>query len=157
MTAQVSERLIYGDKEISLFTNPLSLYLRATGTQFVSPHTANWRGYVGTWQILEHSGVERLYLVGLSAHKSYEEILSLSDVFPGHDKVFAHWFTGELRCPQGAQLKYRHMGYGSVYEYDLLMEFRQGILIKKHARHNQLPEEKEDDHFQIPSFLRKGS
>ena len=104
MTAQVSERLIYGGKEIPLFTNPLSLYLKNTGTRFESPHTANWRGYVGTWEILECEGVERLYLVDLYAHKTYEEILSLSDVFPGHDKVFAHWFTGELRCPQGAQL-----------------------------------------------------
>ena len=155
MTAQVSERLIYGGKEISLYTNPLSLYLKATGTCFESPHTANWRGYVGTWEILEHEGVERLYLVALSAHKTYKEILSLSDVFPGQDKVFAHWFTGELRCPQGAQLEYRHMGYGSVYEYDLLMDFKQGVLVNKHARHNEVPKKKEEKDY--PSFLRRGS
>lgn len=157
MTAQVPEKLIYGDKEISLFTNPLSLYLKNSDTRFVSPHTANWRGYVGTWEILEHSGVERLYLVALSAHKTYSEIVNLADVFPGCDKVFAHWFTGELRCPQGAQLKYRHMGYGSVYEYDLLMEFKQGILVEKYARHNQLPDEKPVDQSKIPSFLRRES
>jgi len=154
MTAQVSERLIYGENEISLFSNPLSIYLRQTGRSFVSPHTANWRGYVGTWEILEHEGVERLYLIALSAHKSYEEIIGLSDVFPGCDKVFAHWFTGELRCPQGAQLKYRHMGYGSIYEYDLLMEFKQGILVAKHAKHNEVPDESIDID-KIPSFLRK--
>lgn len=157
MTAQVSERLIYGGKEIPLFTNPLSLYLKQTGTSFVSPHTANWRGYVGTWEILEFDGVERLYLVNLSAHKTYEELLTLSDIFPGYDKVFAHWFTGELRCPQGAQLEYRHMGYGSIYEYDLLMQFKQGILLNKHARHNQLPSKESIDSSTIPAFLRKGS
>ena len=155
MTAQVSERLIYSGTEISLFTNPLSLYLRATGIQFVSPHTANWRGYVGTWEILEHSGVERLYLVELSAHKSYEEILSLSDVFSGHDKVFAHWFTGGLRCPQGALLNYVHGGYASTYEYDLLIDFKQGMLLSKHARHNEVPKKKEEKDY--PSFLRRGS
>ena len=154
MTAQVAERLIYGDKEIPLFTNPLSLYLKQTGLSFESPHTANWRGYVGTWQIIESNSVERLYLVKLSAHKTYEEIIGLPDVFPGCDKVFAHWFTGELRCPQGAQLKYRHMGYGSIYEYDLLMEFKQGILIGKHAKHNEVPDESIDPE-KIPSFLRK--
>ena len=154
MTAQVAEKLIYGGKEIPLFTNPLSLYLRQTGLSFESPHTANWRGYVGTWQIIESNGVERLYLVKLSAHKTYEEIIGVSDVFPGCDKVFAHWFTGELRCPQGAQLKYRHMGYGSIYEYDLLMEFKQGILIGKHAKHNEVPDESIDPE-KIPSFLRK--
>ena len=154
MTAQVAERLIYGDKEIPLFTNPLSLYLKQTGISFESPHTANWRGYVGTWQIIESDGVERLYLVKLSAHKTYEEIIGLSDVFPGYDKVFAHWFTGDLRCPQGAQLKYRHMGYGSIYEYDLLMEFKQGVLVAKHAKHNEAPDESVDID-KTPSFLRK--
>ena len=91
----------------------------------------------------------------LSAHKSYEEVISLSDLFPGHEKVFAHWFTGELRCPQGAQLEYMHMGYGSVYEYDLLMDVKQGVLVNKHARHNGVPEhKKENDH---PSILRRGT
>lgn len=154
MTAQVSERLIYAGKEIPLFTNPLSLYLMANEISFQSPHTANWRGYVGTWEIFEHQGVERLYLVGLAAHKTYEEILSLPDVFPGHDKVFAHWFTGELRCPQGAQLEYRHMGYASIYEYDLLLEFKQGILMGKSARHNELPQK--STNAKKPSFLRRG-
>ena len=154
MTAQVSELLIYGGKEIPLFTNPLSLYLKNAGLSFKSPHTANWRGYVGTWEIIEECGAERLYLVALSAHKSYEEIVALSDIFPGHDKVFAHWFTGELRCPQGAQLEYRHMGYGSVYEYDLLMDFKQGVLVNKHARHNEVPKPKDEKDY--PPFLRRG-
>lgn len=156
MTAQVSERLIYGGKEISLFSNPLSLYLKNAGIRFESPHTANWRGYVGTWEILVHEGVERLYLVGLRAHKSYDEILELPDVFPGLDKVFAHWFTGELRCPQGAQLKYQHMGYGSIYEYDLFMEFKQGILVNQYAKHNELPKEEFVDQSKVSAFLRRG-
>lgn len=142
MTAQVSEKLIYGGKEIRLFSNPLSLYLKQTGLSFESPHTACWRGYVGTWEIIETVGVERLYLVGLTAYRSFEETVGLSDVFPGCDKVFAHWFTGELRCPQGELLNYVHGGYASTYEYDLLMEFKQGVLINKHARHNENPLEK---------------
>ena len=154
MTAQVSELLIYGDKTIPLFTNPLSLFLTNNRISFESPHTANWRGYVGTWQIFEDQGIERLYLVALSAHKTYDEILGLSDVFPGYERVFAHWFTGELRCPQGARLEYRHMGYASIYEYDLLMEFKQGVLVNKHARHNEVPKKK--DVKDVPKFLRRG-
>ena len=142
MTAQVSEKLIYGGKEIPLFSNPLSLYLKQTGITFESPHTACWRGYVGTWEIIEILGVERLYLVSLSAHKTYEDLVGISDLFLGYDKVFAHWSTGELRCPQGALLNYVHGGYASTYEYDLLMEFKQGVLINKHARHNENPLEK---------------
>ena len=155
MTAQVSERLIYGGKEIALFSNPLSLYLQQTGNSFESPHTACWRGYVGTWEIIESGGVERLYIVGLSAHKTYEEVLSLSDVFPGYSKVFAHWFSGELRCPQGEMLDYVHGGYASSYEYDLLMEFKHGVLVNKHARHNKPPPKKDEKDY--PSFLRRGN
>jgi hypothetical protein len=155
MTAQVAEKLIYGGKEIPLFSNPLSLYLKQNGVTFESPHTACWRGYVGTWEIIEILGVERLYLVGLSAHKTYEELVGISDLFPGYDKVFAHWFTGELRCPQGALLNYVHGGYASTYEYDLLMDFKQGVLIDKHAKHNQVPAQKDEKDY--PAFLRRGS
>lgn len=140
MTAQVSERLIYAGKEMRLFSNPLSLYLKQMGISFESRSTACWRGYVGIWEVIETLGVERLYLVGLSAHRSYDETVGLSDVFPGYDKVFAHWFSGQLRCPQGELLDYVHGGYASTYEYDLLLDFKQGILVNKHAHHNQKPE-----------------
>jgi hypothetical protein len=157
LTAQVSERLIMGGKEVSMFTNPLGLYLRANKIYFESPHTANWRGYVGTWEIKEHEGVERLYLVGLRGHKTYEEIVGVRDIFPGYDTVFAHWFSGEVRLPQGAQLKYRHMGYGSVYEYDFMMQFKHGVLVNKYARHNEAPEEQSEDQSKLAAFLRRGS
>lgn len=139
MTAQASELLIYGDKEIRLCSNPLSLYLKQSGISFVSPNTACWRGYIGTWEIIESEGIERLYLVELSAHRTYEDVVGVSDIFPGFDRVFAHWFTGELRCPQGELLNYVHGGYASTYEYDLLMDFKQGVLVNKHARHNEKP------------------
>ena len=143
MTAQVSEKLLYGGKAISLCTEPLALYLKQNGIEFESPHTANWRGYVGTWEVIEAEGAERLYLIGIKAHKDYETILKLSDLFPGFDKVFAHWFTGELLCPQGELLNYVHGGYASTYEYDLMMEFKQGVLVHKYAKHNTYPETKE--------------
>jgi hypothetical protein len=142
MTAQVSEKLLYEGKAISLCTEPLALYLKQNGIEFQSPHTANWRGYVGTWEVIEAEGAERLYLIGIKAHKDYETILTLPDLFPGFDKVFAHWFTGELRCPQGELLNYVHGGYASTYEYDLMMEFKQGVLVQKYAIHNTDPKSK---------------
>jgi hypothetical protein len=138
MTAQVSETLIYHGKEIMMFTNPLGPYLQANDISFISPHTANWRGYIGTWEIKgsEEAG-ERLYLVELNAHRSYEDIVGLEEIFPGFpDGVFAHWFSGTIRLPQGKQLKYEHMGYMSVYEYDLFLEIKKGVVTNKHAVHN---------------------
>ena len=138
MTTQISEKLIYEEKEMQLFSNPLSCYLNQTGIHFQSTNSANWRGYVGTWKILKGSDTnERLYLIKLSAHKSYEETLSLKDVFPESPKgVFAHWYSGTLRCPFGDQIKYIHMGYSSVYEFELLLKFKRGILIYKHIKNN---------------------
>lgn len=140
MTAQVSETLIFHGKELMMFSNPLDPYLRATGLHFVSPHTANWRGYQGTWEIkgTEETG-ERLYLVALHAHLNHEEIVGLEAIFPGFaDGVFAHWFSGTIRLPQGKQLKYEHMGYMSVYEYDLFLEIKKGVMIGKRAVHNSV-------------------
>jgi hypothetical protein len=138
MTAQVSETLIYHGKELMMFSNPLNPYLRATGIEFVSPSTANWRGYEGTWEIKgsEETG-EGLYLVRLEAHRSYEEIIGLAELFPGYpDGVFAHWFSGEIRLPQGKLLEYVHGGYASQYEYDLFIEIKKGLVVSKRAVHN---------------------
>jgi len=143
MTAQVSEELLYEGKAIRLCSEPLALYVKQNQIRFASPHTANWRGYVGTWEVIEAEGAERLYLVGIEAHEDYETILRLPDLFPGFDKVFAHWFTGELRCPQGKLLNYVHGGYASTYEYDLMMEFKQGVLVHKYAKHNGHPKTKQ--------------
>jgi hypothetical protein len=139
MTAQVSETLIYHGKKIMMFSNPLDPYLRATGTHFVSPHTANWRGYEGTWEIRgsEATG-EGLYLVSLEAHRTYDEIVGLTEIFPGYPNgVFAHWYSGEIRLPQGNLLEYIHGGYASQYEYDLFLEIKKGLVVSKRAVHNK--------------------
>jgi hypothetical protein len=143
MTAQASEELLYEGKNIRLCSEPLALYVKQNEIRFQAPNTACWRGYVGSWQIIEAESVERLYLVGIEAYKDYETILTLKDLFPGFDKVFAHWFTGELRCPQGKLLNYVHGGYASTYEYDLMMEFKQGVLVHRYAKHNTYPKTKD--------------
>lgn len=137
MTAQVSETLIYSSKELMMFTTPLDPYLRANRLSFVSPHTACWRGYEGTWEIKGTEPNEGLYLVALEAHRSYEDIANLEDIFPGYPNgVFAHWFSGEIRLPQGKLLKYIHGGYASTYEYDLFLEIKKGLVVNKRAVHN---------------------
>jgi hypothetical protein len=140
MTAQVSETLIYQGKELMMFTTPLDPYLRTNNISFVSPHTANWRGYEGTWEIKgSEESKEGLYLVALHAHRSYEDVVGLEEIFPGFtDGVFAHWFSGEIRLPQGNQLKYVHMGYASTYEFDLFLEIKKGLVVNKRAVHNKV-------------------
>lgn len=133
MTAQFSEYLQYKDETHMLCSEPLGLFLEfsASTLKFLSPHTALWRGYVGTWCIEN----DRLYLIKLEgwvfADNASREV-GLDALFPDYpDGVFAHWFTGELRCPIGAMLRYVHQGYGRTYEQDLFIRVKQGVVLSE--------------------------
>ncbi|MCK5788954.1 MAG: hypothetical protein KAH32_08140, partial [Chlamydiia bacterium] len=67
--------------------------------------------------------------------KNFNKV-SVDHFFPGEDKVFASWFTGEIRVPNGDLLRYEHMGYMSVYEEDLFLAIENGVLIKKKIKNN---------------------
>ena len=127
MTAQIAETLHYEGREHSLCTQPLDCYFKLSGTNpgFEATCTALWRGYVGTWEILD----ARLYLVGLAGALRDGSAANLSTVFPGFaERVFAHWYRGTLRIPQGSLLNYVHQGYGSTYESDLLLAVDRGVV-----------------------------
>ncbi len=174
MTAQFHERLIWNGEEYGMASEPLELYLRRIKNriEFVFCNTACWRGYEGTWEIID----DRLYLIDLQGEalvtdmdkyneekKKAEEFYrngmltqeekikllhevksvlmenvnaSVSTIFPGQEKVFAEWFTGELRLPQGKMLEYVHMGYQSVYEKDVYLEFKSGKLTGSYTVEN---------------------
>ena len=50
--------------------------------------------------------------------------------------MFAHWFNGTLRLPQGQLLHYVHGGFGSCYEQDLLIDVTRGVVTAKRVRVN---------------------
>ena len=135
MTAQISESLTYNGEKLAMCEEPLSDFFSKGGTTpgFASMNTACWRGYFGQWEILE----ERLYLVGLAGMLEDGTEATLESVFPGFpDRVFAHWYSGTIRVPQGKLLDYIHMGYASVYERDLLLTFENGVLTGSEVRVN---------------------
>lgn len=134
MTAQVTETLIYKDQELSMCDEPLSLWISKNRDkcQFGMLSTACWRGYVGTWKVIDN----HLYLTELSAQNEDGQEISLADLFPGHQKVFVHWFSGEVRCPQGKLLDYVHMGYASTYEKDYFLTFKKGVLVSERIETN---------------------
>ena len=135
MTAQIPERLLYQGQTWSMCANPLDDYFAFGG---VSPGfrwdcTALWRGYVGLWEIQN----DRLYLLELNGTLQDGSAASLATVFPDYpERVFAHWYSGALRIPQGRLLKYVHMGFGSSYERDLLLEIERGVLVASRVQHN---------------------
>lgn len=121
MTAQAAEKLIYKGEQLSLCNQPLGPFIQSNRLpfKFEATSTALWRGYIGTWAI-EH---ERLYLIAIHGGIGMEKL------FPGFTHgVFAHWYTGTLRCPRGALLKYVHDGFRSVYEEDLFFDVSKGVV-----------------------------
>ena len=143
MTAQFSEDLMYEGQVLSMQTEPLAPWLDALPEplQFEEFCTACWRGYIGSWEIIN----DRLYLVGISANWLDGTPVHLEQLFPGYEqRVFAHWFTGMIRCAQGELLKYVHGGFGSTYERDLLLYFTDGVMFKTEIRHNNPPNKKHD-------------
>lgn len=134
MTAQIHETLILDGKSTSMaFCPPLpdgherlkvltprelkamqeeSRKSSAFSASALIWSTACWRRYVGTWELRD----KQFYLVSLMG-----EIALV-----GEEPIFADWFTGVLRIPQGKQLCYVHMGFGSVHEEELHIFIEKG-------------------------------
>jgi len=135
MTAQIGEKLIYEGRQVSMCSEPLNQFFALGGAcpEFEFTCTALWRGYVGTWEIIN----DRLYLIGLTGTLKDGSEATLETVFQGYpDRVFAHWYSGTLRIPEGRQIEYVHMGYGSTYERDRFLKFEKGILVGCRVREN---------------------
>jgi hypothetical protein len=135
MTAQFAENLKYRGEDLEMCTTPLSDYFAMGGNnpRFDSNCTALWRGYFGSWEIVD----DRLYLIELSGTLEDGTEASLATVFPEYpDRVFAHWYSGTIRIPQGRQLEYVHMGYDSSFERDLLLDVERGVVVATRVRHN---------------------
>lgn len=135
MTAQAAEELIYKGQSLAMCSTPLDVFLVSSGRSFnfQDLSTACWRGYVASWEIRD----SRLYITDISATLEDGRPATLEDLFPGYpDGAFAHWFTGEVRCPIGKQLKYVHMGFASEFEKDLFLEFKSGVLVSERIVEN---------------------
>jgi len=147
MTAQNMEEISYKRKKYRMAATPFSVYLKKHGIQTAPISTANWRGYHGEWKIKNG----RLYLVFMSARipkkasKGGHLLQSDGDCvrvgldyfFPGKKEVFAEWFSGEIRIPTGKILAYIHMGYESIFEKDLIIEFKNGIKVAEREIDNR--------------------
>ena len=154
MTAQAMESLVYKGDRLHMCATPLDIYLEQNNIRFQSESTANWRGYVGYWEVKGSDELGyRLYLVGLSACLEYPKKVGLDYLFPDFPNgVFAHWFTGEVRCPRGERLHYVHGGYGSTYEEDFFLSFKEGVLQGTRLVKNEPPPPPTYEN--IPAFLR---
>lgn len=91
-------------------------------SDFIVFSTACWRNYIGTWEIKDG----KFYLKGIRG--IYRMI--------GDEPILADWYSGVLRIPKGKLLKYIHMGFASVYEQELLIKIKNGIVVDKRLINN---------------------
>jgi hypothetical protein len=136
MTAQIHEVLFIDGEQMSMaFCPPVPLEhprivaedLEAAATRSPGSRilfsTACWRGYQGTWKIEDG----RFSLVKLEGRYRLD----------GADPLFADWFTGVLRVPRGEQLRYVHMGFGTVYEMEIHIKIDHGTVVASRTIDNR--------------------
>ena len=133
MTAQFRDSIKYNGQQYSLATEPLDPYLQAMDIDYPSTSTANYRGYIASWEIKD----DKLYLIKLVIPGFNPEMTREEDLFPGEKRTFAEWYTGKLRIPHGELLDYVHQGYGSLFEKELYLRFLMGELIGKSEKDNR--------------------
>jgi hypothetical protein len=126
-TTQMPDVIIIDGQKHSLYSLPLEQYYRAghPRPKFRSPNTANWRGYIATWEIAQG----RLYLQSIRAWTGQGEV-GVGALFPGQKApIPATWFTGQLRVPQGKVL--RVSVPQPIHERDLIITVEKGRVTKQ--------------------------
>ena len=181
MTAQTPDRIRFRPRGAThpLCENPLDSFLRDRGlrkTRGGMMSSANWRGYVATWLLQR----DRLWLTAISSNglivdrrQSEAEAEADADadvpgeldgrpftvdgLFPDEDRppetpVFAEWYSGELRIPEGEMIQYVHGGYGTTYERDRLILIERGRFVRSWVRKNDPPPSPEE---QLQAFKER--
>lgn len=145
-TAQFSDLIVIEGRSEQLFTEPLEPALHADPELRYNlmrriPDngcSASWRGYVAGWEIRS----DDLYLVDVQVDPCSEvrKMVPLAELFLGATgPVKAQWFTGTLTVPQGQQIEYVHMGYGSRYERYLFLSIDRGNVTSSTLTSGPLP------------------
>lgn len=139
VTEQIADTIIVRGEEYRLASEPLEHCWPRLGRErpnFITPHSACWRGYVASWEIVDGKpflrGIEAtLAPPGTTFLDNPEDgwAATLQEIFPGEAiPVFAGWFTGTLRVREGELLEYVHMPYESVYERTRRIDVVDGLV-----------------------------
>jgi hypothetical protein len=133
-TAQVPDEIVIDGKSYALHTNPLQSHLAAVGWKVPEDagiSSANWRGYVAFWEVVQNRLVLRDVIVRIAGRKHDQTRSILASLFPEVEvPIVADWYTGALVIPDGRLTQYVHMGYGSSYERYQVIRVRQGMVVE---------------------------
>lgn len=153
-TAQIPDLIIYKGDTLALYSCPLNSF---SNQDLITPkvlfgssgcfYTACWRNYVATWEIVDDElylceirnacyptsmrGVTASYKSGIDKDSIGREFADLKALFPQRykdGKVKADWVTENLFSPQGKLLYYIHDGFASIYETEIQLDIKKGVL-----------------------------
>ena len=142
MTMQRAELLFHDGAWHSLHSLPLEPYFEQIGTRpnFARFLSSVGRGYVGYW-VLED---QKLYLTeihqlgfekrpdGSASPGMVADPALLSVMFPDQDApIFADWYSGELRCPEGDIVATGRGKFGDLYERYLVLSIERGVVVQE--------------------------
>lgn len=133
MTSQIPDTIYYRDRRCDLMATPLEAYFErgAPRPELDCSYSALWRGYIATWRLVD----EQLFLVYLRPGMADAPKLTLGTVFPGQGRrVFASWFTGRLRIPEGRCVASWEGGFMSAHERQTLVEVQGGRVASERTR-----------------------
>lgn len=127
MSRQVPEHIRYKSRDYKVHDYPMAGWFRKKKNRKVKlmwTMTSNWRGYQARWEVDDGS----LFLVSFHGLDLEGRELSLGDLFPGHSRVFADWFTGQIRLPRGRRLNTRPTFPVPRYGRYRVLVFNEGVL-----------------------------
>jgi len=143
LTHQTPDLLIIESDTVGIFSNPLEAifnndYQRPDDIFGDDCSTTDcWRGYIGLWELSRDS----LFLTDIlscCSEKSLGEN-ELTELTQGRfqdGRAFADWVSHKILIPIGERLFYQHMGYNSVYEKEVHLDFLNGILVNTDTLNN---------------------
>ena len=119
MTIQASELIFFEGEKHSLINVPAmpDSIIQEKSQEFYVESSANWRGYVGTWEVKD----DRLYLVDLSS-VNYELV--------DNPPIFADWISECLKIATGESNSRFDSFDIPIYETEMHLTIENGLVIK---------------------------
>ena len=136
MSYQFREQITINGQHYETESEPLKVYEEEINKRFKgkNTNTALWRGYVGTWDL----DFGRLFLTSIKvANDSSGNVLkevSYISIFDTTDRIFAHWFSGEIMIPKGAVIMFYF--YENIFQTNSYYIFKHGILVEHYDKDN---------------------
>lgn len=136
MSAQAKDTILINGKKYTLCGSPIFDYWKKNNNKprLLSFNTGLHRGFYAGWEILN----SKLYLINFYGENyifrqkggiTRVADLTLKDLFPNEEMVFAEWYTGEIKIPFGEQIDYSHSLIGPIFEASTSISIHQGCVI----------------------------